>query len=135
MTGRPSGFTPEIAEEIINRMLAGMSLRRVVQEMGIAQGTVINWQNAHPQFMSDIARAREAQADVLADQILDIAENCTAETAMADRVAIGALQWLAGKRQPKRYGDAISLKHGDPDGKPLAAIINVTIGGKKPDGE
>jgi hypothetical protein len=38
------------------------------------------------------------------DLILDTANDCTAETAQADKVKIGAYQWRAGRLKPKVYG-------------------------------
>ena len=39
------------------------------------------------------------------DLILDTANDCTAETAQADKVKISAYQWRASKLKPKVYGD------------------------------
>ena len=50
-------------------------------------------------------RAREWQADYMDDLILETANDCTAETAQADRVKIGAYQWRAARLKPKVYGD------------------------------
>ena len=51
------------------------------------------------------ARARLAQADALAEEVLDTARASTGFTAHADRVKTDALRWVAGKLNARRYGD------------------------------
>jgi len=55
------------------------------------------------------ARARDAQSDVIADEILMIAD--TEEDAQKARVRIDARKWLAGKMKPKVYGDKQTVEH------------------------
>jgi hypothetical protein len=38
-----------------------------------------------------------------------IAESCTESNAQSSRVKLAALQWLAAKRSPKRWGDKIEV--------------------------
>lgn len=70
-------------------------------------------------FAAKYARAREAQADLMDEKILAIADNCTPETAQADRVKIGAYQWRASKLKPKVYGDRIQQELSGPNGGPI----------------
>jgi len=66
---------------------------------------------ANEAFASLCARARQSQADLMDDKIIETAENCTPETANADRIKIMAYQWRAARLNPKRYGDQISVDH------------------------
>ena len=55
------------------------------------------------------ARARDAQSDVIADEILMIAD--TEDDPQKARVRIDARKWLAGKMKPKVYGDKQTVEH------------------------
>ncbi|WP_412474605.1 terminase small subunit protein [Rhizobium sp. WW22] len=129
MTGRPSEFTSEIADEICERLAEGNSLRSICEadEMP-SKTTVFRWLNAYPDFRDQYARAREVQADTLFDDILDIADdgqNDWMEKRNADGENIGwmengealrrsqlrieARKWMAGKLRPKVYGDKLDI--------------------------
>jgi hypothetical protein len=76
-------------------------------------------------FSEQYARAREAQADALFDEILDIAdesandsytdengnERTNQEVVARSKVRIDARKWMAGKLRPKVYGDKLDLNH------------------------
>lgn len=44
----------------------------------------------------------------------------------AARVVVSNLQWRAAKAAPKAFGDAVNLKHSDPDGGPVQHESTVT---------
>ena len=111
MAKKTRGFDPEIADEIVNRMIGGKDIVAVSKDEDMpGRRTIYDWMEAHPDFRARCARAREALADHHANQILEIAEKCTAETAQADRVKLSALQWLAEKRAPKTYGQKVEVE-------------------------
>ena len=108
--GRPSGFTQDRADEICERIAAGESLRAICDDSRMPSvSMVIRWlaNDEYESFRMQYARAREQQADADADRISQLA----AETLegrhdpAAARVALDALKWSAGKRNPKKYGD------------------------------
>lgn len=74
-----------------------------------SRATVYRWMDERPAFEAQCARAREGLADFEAARIAKIAQDCTPESAPADRVKLAALQWLASKRSPKRWGDKIEI--------------------------
>lgn len=61
------------------------------------------------------AQAREAQADFLADEMIEIADGTG--SVQRDRLRIEARMWYAGKLRPKKYGT-----------KPDATTVNVGVG-------
>jgi hypothetical protein len=65
------------------------------------------------------------QADLMDDLILDTAGSCTAETAAADRVKIGAYQWRASKLAPKKYGDKVALVGGGDGDAPIRTVRRI----------
>ena len=73
--GRPSSFTQEIADEICVRISGGESLRSIVLGSHMPdRATVFRWLVAHQNFRDQYARAREAHADSLVDDMLAIAD-------------------------------------------------------------
>lgn len=89
------------------------------------RSTVLRWLNANEDFAAKCARAREAQADYMDHKILEVADNCTSETAAADRVKISAYQWRASKLAPRKYGDKLELSS-DPE-NPVQMPVMITL--------
>lgn len=120
--GRPSAFTPEIANEICERLSDGESLRKICEDDEMpARSTVRTWLVQNAEFQAQYAHAREQQADVYAERIVDEAE--TATDASLGRLKMDALKWAASKLAPKRYGDKLALGQADDLGA-LTVVIN-----------
>lgn len=113
--GRPSLYTPELAAIICNDIAHGKSLVSICKEQKISYTTVSDWLNEpeKQEFSDNYARARESQADYLAEEIIDIADN---NLLQADdrRIRIDTRKWYAGKVRPKKYSDK-QIISGDPD--------------------
>ncbi|HHK0428315.1 TPA: hypothetical protein ACQQIU_006564, partial [Pseudomonas aeruginosa] len=74
--GRPSRYTPTVGLAVCTALAEGMSLRKVCQLPGMpAMSTFLRWlaDEQHADLREQYARAREAQADTLAEEILQIA--------------------------------------------------------------
>ena len=118
--GRPSKFTPELAESICESLIAGDDLVAVCSAKNMpARSTVYQWMDENPEFRTAIARAREGQADYMDHKIAVMIDKITPESAQADRVKLAALQWRAAKLKPRFYGDKVQNEHSGPDGKPM----------------
>ena len=118
-------YTDEIAGEICQRIAEGESLRSICARDDMpAQSTVFRWlaDDERASFRERYARAREAQADTIFDEILDIADDArndwmlrrgdddagwqaNGEHIQRSRLRIDARRWMAGKLRPKVYGD------------------------------
>lgn len=143
--GRPSDFSPEIANEICERLAKGESLRSITgadrDDFMPSETTVRRWlagnEDWNEQFRRQYAHAREAQADHYAEEIIDIADGVDqwrptdADMASAvvrdpqrDRLRIDARKWVASKLAPKKYGEKVALTGGSEDDAPLQVIIN-----------
>jgi len=85
--------------------------------------TVFRWLEQYAGFSELYARAREIQADMLADEILEIADS-EIDTNRA-RVMIDARKWLAGKLRPKKYGDRVELDHKVEGSPGMVVTVNV----------
>jgi hypothetical protein len=108
----PSTFTQALADEICERVIDGQSLRTIAADPSMpARSSIIKWLSQNEAFAVQYARAREAQADAMDDEILDSARATTNETAQADRVKIDAFKWRAARLAPKKYGDKFLHDH------------------------
>lgn len=123
MAGRPSIYSDELANLICERLINGESLRQICRDAGMPdRSTVIRWMNTDADFASKCERAREEQADLMDDMILEVANACTNDTAHADKVKISAYQWRASKLKPKKYGDKLMVG-GDKESPLVVEIV------------
>lgn len=61
------------------------------------------------EFANAIARAREAQQDYIADEIVQMADNATEADHNVVKLRIWARQWRASKLAKKKYGDKTTI--------------------------
>jgi hypothetical protein len=136
-TGRPSTYSEATASLICERIADGESLRAICRDEAMpAKSTVFKWLSEERAFSDQYARAREAQADTMADEILEIADETAFDSIESEggglkpdsewiarsRLRVDARKWLASKMAPKKYGDKITHA-GDPDA-PVALVLN-----------
>lgn len=122
--GRPSGYSTKIAEWICERLADGQSLVEICAGKDTpTRSMVYRWMEEHETFRDRYARARQYQAESLADDIREIMAEIRAGVLDANqgRVLIDALKWLAGKFKPKVYGE--HLRHSGGDGGPITVKI------------
>ncbi|MDE2458601.1 MAG: hypothetical protein KGL20_05130 [Rhodospirillales bacterium] len=118
-----------MADLVCDRLMGGESLRAICAEKSTpSRVTILKWLGDYPQFAAQYARAREIQADTLADEILVLADKSrtgkivtdkadgTREVKTADmvertRLQIDARKWFASKLAPKKYGDRTAIEH------------------------
>lgn len=131
--GRPSRYTEAIGDEICERLANGESLKGICSEGLLpSMRTVLRWlaDDENEGFRRKYAHAREAQADALADEMLEIADDATndwmlrnregheswelnGEHIQRSRLRLDARKWLASKLAPKKYGDKIGIGGAD----------------------
>jgi hypothetical protein len=109
--GRPTDYTPELGDDICDRLTRGESLVSICKDADKPEPkTVYRWLRIHEEFSHNYTRARDNQADTYADEIVDIAD--TEPDANKARVRVDARKWVASKLKPKKYGDKLlSLIH------------------------
>jgi hypothetical protein len=120
--GRPSDYTQATADEICERLSEGESLRAICLDDNMPhKATVFRWLAANEEFRDQYARAREAQADVLVDEMIYIADGKHGgEDVQRDRLSVDARKWAASKLKPKTYGDKVKHVGGDEGDNPIA---------------
>nr|WP_241430770.1 hypothetical protein [Tatumella saanichensis] len=82
---------------------------------------MFRWIQSFDDFRNQYARAREVQADVLAEEIIEIADDSSGDVIVDEdgreqtnhervarsRLRVDARKWYASKLAPKKYGDRI----------------------------
>lgn len=120
-------FTQELADTICERLSDGESLRAICSEQGMPRkATVFRWLAEDKAFCDQYARAREEQAEGLADEIVSISDGGGEDSdVQRDRLRVDARKWVASKLKPKKYGDK-QLVGSDPE-NPLPAGFTVNL--------
>lgn len=97
-------------------------LMDIAKEVGVGFGYLSDWLS-RPEHLEKYARAREAQADRHAEEILRIADDGKSDTYIDEhgnervdqevvarsKLRVDARKWLASKMRPKVYGDKLDL--------------------------
>lgn len=141
--GRPTKYSDNVADEICERIVKGESLYSITSDAHMPSvATVYRWLQKHEDFRELYTRAREDQADTLADQIIAIADENPETVPIYDKDGnlieyrvdsaliayqknrIEARKWTAAKLKPMKYGEKQILA-GDKDNP--VAVKDVTL--------
>lgn len=128
-TGRPSIYSEELVDEICERIANGQSVRELCRDDAMpGMSTLFRWLAANESFRERYARAKEAQVEYLAEELLEIAddgsndwmlrkngedatETVNHEHITRSKVRIDTRKWLLAKLAPKKYGDRLGVDH------------------------
>lgn len=143
--GRPTSYSPELADKICEEIVLGFSLRTICKKESMpCVSTIFNWLRTNESFLEQYEKAKESQADSLAEEILDIADDGTndwmerqnkdgstyialnVEHVQRSRLRVDARKWIASKLKPKKYGDSAMVKIGG-DGGDAIKIDNKDV--------
>lgn len=127
MKGRPSLFTQEMVDDICEKLASGRSLNSICTDDKMpCIASVLAWlakaekpeaTELHKDFLDKYLRAREAQADVIFDECLDIIDSATVEDIAVKKERVNTRMRMAGKLKPKKYGDKLNI--GGQDDSPI----------------
>lgn len=146
--------SPENAERICSRIAEGYTVRQIARELDCTHGAIFHWVAEDSDFAHQYARAKLAQADRFADELIEISdhggndwlrrENDAGEPIevpdhehiQRSRLRVDTRKWLMSKFAPKKYGDKLELEHSGEMGfvERLAAARGRGFGGRG-DGE
>ena len=142
--GRPTIYTPELCQAICTRISVGESMRSICRDDDMpALTTVMYWLNDPDKedFLKQYKGAKDIQADLMAEDIVDIADDSTndymekmlnsgesievvnAEHIQRSRLRVDARKWVASKLKPKKYGDKLDLTS-DGEKLPVPLLAN-----------
>lgn len=128
--GRPTAYNQEIATEICARIAEGESLRSICKDAEMpAISSVMLWlvDGNHESFSEQYATARRLQAEALADEIFDIADDgvndwmerndqsgeaykFNGEAVARSRLRVDTRKWYLSKVLPK-FADKQQIEH------------------------
>ncbi|MEQ9453381.1 MAG: hypothetical protein RLN76_02150 [Phycisphaeraceae bacterium] len=126
--GRPSSYCEKLASAICARLAEGESLRSICRSPDMpSRPTVMAWLNKHPEFFDQYARARDIGYELLADEILDIADDgrndwverhdpenpgyrVNRENIARSRLRIDTRKWVLARMLPKKFGERAEAK-------------------------
>lgn len=126
--GRPTKYTPEMAERICELVATcEIGYNRLSEiYVDIPDRVTVNiWRRKYPEFRSMYAQAKSEQIENIIEEILDIADDATndymeyidkktgclswqlnGEHVQRSRVRIDTRKWLASKLVPRIYGES-----------------------------
>lgn len=123
---RPTDYSEELADMICEGIMEGRSLRSICGDKGMPdRSTVHRWLSAHDGFATKYARARDIQADLLFEDMQDVADEGNPEDVQRARLRVMTMQWRASKLAPKKYGDKVALTGGGEGDAPLRTELSV----------
>jgi len=141
--GRPSEFNQQTADYICEQLALGRSLAKITKDDGMpSYSTVARWLLARDDFRDSYVRAREVQADVIAEEILSISDDGLNDTYEDDegnprtnhdviarsRLRVDARKWYLSKVMPKKYGERTDINVGGQEGNPLTLLLSSLSG-------
>lgn len=86
----------------------GESLRGIVNSDHMPNRSTIHlWLATNREFSDQYMKAKDNQADTLADDLIYIAD--TAEDINKARLQVDVRKWAASKLKPKKYGDKLDM--------------------------
>ena len=97
--------TPANADLVCQHLIDGKPLISICSDLGINYTAVFAWINEDDQFAQRYAQARELQCERMAEQIIELADSATPETAQAVRLQVDSRKWFAGKMHSRKFGD------------------------------
>lgn len=125
---RPTKYTNELADKICDAIASSnRGLSHICEEDGMpGRSTIHRWLTENESFRDKYTRAREDQADFLADELLKIADEelkttteysggegsgvTTQDNVQRSRLMIETRKWMAMKLKPKKYGDKLDVE-------------------------
>lgn len=92
---KPTLYTQQAADEIIERLSGGETLASICRREGMPKRqTVSDWKHAHPDFSERFAQARDDGFDVIAEECL----------AISNTPMVGEIEKLEKREKPRAEG-------------------------------
>jgi hypothetical protein len=132
--GRPSDFTAALGDMICAEIAtSSKSIKTICKAKNMPHpATVMRWLRINESFRDQYTRAKEEQADYLAEEMLEIADDDGDDEKafvginhiQRDKLKVETRKWIAAKLKPKKYGDKIDVTS---DGEKLPTAIQIEI--------
>ncbi len=108
--GRPTDYTPELAERICEAIAINHASIESICENNKdfpAKSNVFKWMHRYPEFRDQYLVAKETQGVLLTEDMLKAAIECPAVNEEISKMTMvfRVLQWHLSKLAPKQFGD------------------------------
>lgn len=135
-------FGEKVKDSILERLAEGESLRAICQGEDMpAASTVCLWVKDDDAFAERYARAREVGFTLLAEELLEIADDGKNDTYTDDngnirtdhdviarsRLRVDTRKWMLAKMLPKVYGEKVVNEHTGSDGGKIEVAVTHRI--------
>ena len=128
--GRPTIYTKELGILICKRISGGESVRAICKDKDMpSQDAIYGWllDERKKEFAENYERARNSQAEILFDELLEIADDGTndytekefnngniveianSEHIQRSRLRVDTRKWYLSKVLPKKFGDKLDM--------------------------
>lgn len=125
--GRQTEYNQPTADKVCALLTEGISLRTICKRDDLpCAATIFKWLREQPAFSDQYAKAKEASADALLEDMLYIADD-SSEDVQRSRLRVDTRKWAASKLKPKKYGDKITQENTGPDGGPIKTESRIII--------
>ena len=141
--GRPSTYSAELAKEICDTISSSSKGTKTLCKENPhwpSQATLFTWLKNHEEFSEQYARSKQAQIELLVDEILEIADDSSNDCVVNEqgipvfsnavltraKLQIDTRKWLACKLLPKVYGNKLESTHAlsDANQKEITLLFN-----------
>jgi hypothetical protein len=127
-TGRPSKYTPELADEVCRRIAVDPITTVFADPKMPSRQTFYNWLLEHADFFDVSARARAIAAFRRLDKAEQDLDEADGETNIALlREKLQHARWTISKLWPRHYGDKVAHEVTGPGGRPLIDRVEVVL--------
>jgi len=119
MAGQPTKYTVETGDKICAGITSGKSLKKIADENDFCLASIFNWLRTNAEFLDNYTRAKEDQADLFAEEMMEIADEqliplidgkVDGGVINHRRLRVDTRKWIASKLKPKKYGDRITTE-------------------------
>ena len=118
-------FTIELFESICTEIAtSSVGLNQICKQHGVSTVSFYDWIKKDTELLNKYTRAREDQADYLADEIITLSDDKTSDYVEGEfgkvgnaanvarsRLQVEARKWIASKLKPKKYGDKVEVEN------------------------
>jgi hypothetical protein len=108
--GRPTTLTDQHRQIIIDMLSVGDSVGKISKTISKAPSSIFKWIDEDEHLSELYARAKESKAQVLAEEVIEIADNNEIDH-NHKRIMVDARKWVAGKYYGKLFGDKQQIEH------------------------
>lgn len=111
--GKPSIYTQELADEIcmaVSTCTLGLNKLCEINPSWPAKQTINEWRVLNREFAAQYHEAKKIQADLYAEECMDIVDASSVEEAQLSKIRVNTRQWIASRLLPKVYGDSKAVE-------------------------